>query len=109
MVAGSDDDAVVASVQVLCHVLRPGVADLTFPISICRESFIGTSNPKPHWNHRVASVPSVPTLVNGRAAKGYKRRNRDTGGYVTALTLAVPKLRHNAHGRAPSSAETLGE
>ena len=39
----------------------PSVADLTFLTSVAAKSFVGTSNPKPHWNHRVASVPLVPT------------------------------------------------
>ena len=40
------------------------------PASIAALSFAGTSNPKPHENHRVASVPLVPALVNARAAMG---------------------------------------
>src|SRR6201988_1809513 len=31
-------------------------------------------------NHKVASVPLVPTFVKARAAKWYERRNRDTSG-----------------------------
>jgi hypothetical protein len=62
-------------------------ADLTFLPECCGESIVGTSSPKPHWNHKVASVLLVPTLVKVRAEKAYKRRNQDTGCHQCVLCM----------------------
>src|SRR5499426_1141474 len=65
------------------------------PIRICREPSIATSNAKPHWNHRLASVPLFPTFVKGRAARRYERRKRDTSPPGNQSRISpVLSLRH---------------
>ena len=51
------------------------VADLMF-YQHCRESFIATSNPKPHRNHIVPSARRFRRCYE-HAARGHERRNRD--------------------------------
>jgi hypothetical protein len=43
------------------------------------ESIKRTSEPEPHWNHRVASVPLIPKFVSRVAARTCEFRNRDPG------------------------------
>src|SRR5712692_10055956 len=55
------DDSVVGGRQATP---RPSAVDLKF-LSVVRRARIGTSNPKPHQNHNVASVPLIPKFASG--------------------------------------------
>src|SRR5262249_15139787 len=46
-------------------------------------------NPKPHWNHKVASVLSVPKLARVRAATCCELRNRDTGRHARGPLMRI--------------------
>ena len=57
------------------------------------------SNPKPHQNHKFASVPLVLTFVNECAARWYECQNRDTSVAVQKSASLVRssqmKMPHN--------------
>jgi len=97
----------------------PSVADLKFVLSR-RQALRGTSNPKPHQNCPIASVPSIPKFATRRAARIDELRDGDTsarraataalnqpGGERAGLWQRAPpmaiggKWRHFCHRRFP--------
>src|SRR5579863_5199615 len=71
-----------ATLKLLIVPLPTGVVDLTFA-RWRRESSMRMSNPKPHQNLILASVPLVLTFVNQFAAISYECQNRDAGYWLT--------------------------
>src|SRR5215467_6065040 len=78
------------------------VADLTFLLASWRV-IRRNVNPKPHYNHRVASVPLLPTLVKVPAAKRYKRRKRDTSDITGCSATDSLKTEYVIHGASCDS------
>ena len=57
----------------------------------------GTSNPKPHQNHNLASVPLIPKLASDDAAMSRELRNRDTSCAPRRLQSENANCRRHLH------------